>query len=955
MAATIQNIEFPTKPRALDTSGNNNHGKIYSGRALEFDGVTDYLTTAASADLVLGNTNHTLTAWFNTSDATTSAYNYIVAIGDTSGGMSSMGFKGDGSSGSATLFNSNYGAEGTTTAAPIRVNTWYRLTMVYTGGGTNTIDFYLNGVFVEQESLAINITGGKLTIGNHVGLVTPVFEGMISDVQVWDKAWTADEVAYDYANPESLALNASGTALTESNLIRWYPMQDGHRGQQSYILDGANTGLGAELLADTGFDNSSSWNGAGGSGSAGWTFSNGEAYSTSVGQWLTQPGVVNTAGVTYKSIVRAKRATSGVAATMYIYHGSVGVKSHTLTDDYADYVTYLPKGDSTVFYIYNHAGNIKVTSASLKPINDKHNATTVFYGDELITVTADRDMSGANNWADYNGGTESPTGGILQITVDGGSTTQGAQLAVSNLGTIAAGRTYRIQADLDFISGFDTDLAIQFALGNSAVLMTASDGSPSDGTMTTTEQTFYADVTTADASGALRINCTAVTNNSGSNNVFTVDDVSVKEVGIATSWTDADQQLDIAQPALQSYNELAWFDGTADYVQLSNPYSHATISVSAWVYKTRHFDHEFIFCNQNSSAQGAYLYTNAEGEVLARVNGTDATSTGTIPLGKWNHLVFTYDKINIKIYINGVLDGTASQTSDISTDYNATIGNNSASLTQYLHQGAITEVAIFGSRAISAANVLELYNEGKAGDAMTITDASHITGYFRNNGLSTWTDLSGGGNNGTPTSLTETILIPQGVDGSRDAQGFIMNKARDTSSLNLTSGAYASSPTGGFVGDDDFSIACWFKTTDSDAWILSKGEQDAGGKRYALYVHGSNYLTAEIDDNATFVTWNGSATVNDGDWHYAVVTYDRNGNGQIYLDDSTDGSATSISSSTGSLDPTNHRDFTVGGNSDPSTLKPYTGQVDGVTVYTKVLSLTEVQRNYKATKGSHRN
>ena len=45
MASTIQTIETPKRARALDTSGNNNHGQIYSGKALEFDGVTDYLTT----------------------------------------------------------------------------------------------------------------------------------------------------------------------------------------------------------------------------------------------------------------------------------------------------------------------------------------------------------------------------------------------------------------------------------------------------------------------------------------------------------------------------------------------------------------------------------------------------------------------------------------------------------------------------------------------------------------------------------------------------------------------------------------------------------------------------------------------------------------------------------------------------------------------------------------------
>ena len=43
MAATIQTIQKPTRARALDTSGNNNHGQIYSGRALEFDGVSDKL------------------------------------------------------------------------------------------------------------------------------------------------------------------------------------------------------------------------------------------------------------------------------------------------------------------------------------------------------------------------------------------------------------------------------------------------------------------------------------------------------------------------------------------------------------------------------------------------------------------------------------------------------------------------------------------------------------------------------------------------------------------------------------------------------------------------------------------------------------------------------------------------------------------------------------------------
>ena len=33
----------------------------------------------------------------------------------------------------------------------------------------------------------------------------------------------------------------------------------------------------------------------------------------------------------------------------------------------------------------------------------------------------------------------------------------------------------------------------------------------------------------------------------------------------------------------------------------------------------------------------------------------------------------------------------------------------------------------------------------------------------------------------------------------------------------------------------------------------------------------------------------------------------------------------------------------------------FDGAIDGVLIYNKVLSLEEVQRNYKATKGNHRN
>ena len=67
MAATIQTIEKPTRARALDTSGNNNHGQIYSGRALEFDGIGDSLEGVDNINTSYGITNNvTIACWIKT-------------------------------------------------------------------------------------------------------------------------------------------------------------------------------------------------------------------------------------------------------------------------------------------------------------------------------------------------------------------------------------------------------------------------------------------------------------------------------------------------------------------------------------------------------------------------------------------------------------------------------------------------------------------------------------------------------------------------------------------------------------------------------------------------------------------------------------------------------------------------------------------------------------------------
>ena len=340
-----------------------------------------------------------------------------------------------------------------------------------------------------------------------------------------------------------------------------------------------------------------------------------------------------------------------------------------------------------------------------------------------------------------------------------------------------------------------------------------------------------------------------------------------------------------------------------------------------------------------------------------------ATAALTSKEGEWLHVVGTYDggtaSSGVKVYVNGVQSDEAN--AEVNPGSFVAMENLGGAVkvgmySNHYANGSITETSLW-DKELSSTEVLELFNDGKALDALTHSATANIKGYWRNNGLSTWTDLKGS-NNGTPTNITETILIPQGVDSTRDAQGFIMNKQKDTSCLNLTS------KSGGYVRVQDNSnvqlagtAASWVFWVKLDS--LSDGDQKLISKAASTGNPSSAYQIRTNSQQLLLQIYSGgwrsdarSSFFTSTDWVHVVVTIDGSNNVNFYKNGDVFGSEADIGyavpANTGGL----HIGIRAGAQGSTEFLK---GQIDGVLLYNKELDSTEVLKNYNATKGNHRN
>ena len=169
------------------------------------------------------------------------------------------------------------------------------------------------------------------------------------------------------------------------------------------------------------------------------------------------------------------------------------------------------------------------------------------------------------------------------------------------------------------------------------------------------------------------------------------------------------------------------FDGTDDYVVVSDV-SHLdlrdklTMSCWAWFDGDGGGSNTIVFGKEKSgSAQYSMVRMNS-GDTLdvgLHTGGwTDFFTSTVLSDDTWYHLSATYDRSNVKIYVNGSLVDTTAETDAISGDSQRfVIGGldwqNNSTVPDHPMNGRVAIVRMY-NKALSAAEIMDNYNKTKA-------------------------------------------------------------------------------------------------------------------------------------------------------------------------------------------------------------------------------------------------
>ena len=379
------------------------HGTIYGGRGLDFDGVTDYLTIDK---LNIGTTSGTtsISVWVNP-DGVSDTQNIFANTYDTNNRL-------------AFQIKSNEAIIGKLTGTPayasgsISANVWTHLVGVINDG---VYALYING---ELQTGTTATTSPASTQAGIIGArsdpATEKFNGTMSDLKIFDTNLTASQVQELYLKPEQSAPSA-----VQDNLIRWYPMCEGNPDSpQSIVYDHSEKKLSTVYSRDF----------AGvADGTDPITLSYIHAYGSPDEKTIDNERIKirnsNNTGVYWQEdgLTSSKLYKLTIDATGDVHENGVYSSSISFTLSDGTFTAYKTGITSTgIIYLRSGAndGSASTTyydNLKVEEVLMGNHATTVFYGDDLQDATW--------NNSDFDDGSELITNGTMESNANWGNAT----------------------------------------------------------------------------------------------------------------------------------------------------------------------------------------------------------------------------------------------------------------------------------------------------------------------------------------------------------------------------------------------------------------------------------------------------------------------------------------------------------------------------------------------------
>ena len=403
------------------------------------------------------------------------------------------------------------------------------------------------------------------------------------------------------------------------------------------------------------------------------------------------------------------------------------------------------------------------------------------------------------------------------------------------------------------------------------------------------------------------------------------------------------------------------FDGVDDYVNVPDATSldvdsftistwakHSTDTFKQWepIVAKGDSSYRLYLCGDTGTCSGGVLNSFS----AAINNGASPQNVGTdvVPQSnRWYHVVLTYDRVNLSMYIDGTFKNSQAVTNAVSNvTYALGIGENTESSGTW--NGQIDEVRVY-NRALSPDEIKRLYKIGSTfvvNKTRTDTLREGLVGHWSFDGPdmsqstnNVWAlDRSGQGNNGVLKNMaTSTARVIGKLGQALDLDGVndlisISNSASIQSLETKTISAWIYPRS---AGEDSFGTIYIGEPGVFKFSLCSNIIPDCTGIENTLTL-----FYAYDNDNGR---WRANANViKYNQWQHVTVVYNTSSTNALFYINGESISVTTISTPTGNFADDNGH--VIGSRLSGSDA--FDGQIDEVRVYNRALSADEIKRLY---------